>query len=271
MGRSFTLRSVLFVFIFVALMSATDGWAAEAPKIGNSILFADEHSRSRFEEYRAQLDKDPERYAAQLATIRQLEQSDIQYVICVEKGMDDRIEGKLSTDGDRALICIADVTNKEKQVTTLAARLAHELEHARQLDSGEFALMRDPASGVWGSQYGSYDIGDEVKAWKAQLAVADVSDFWMRRKGVWVPSLLRLFSNEQTDDGRARVLRQHGYANVNPVFNSNVLFASTSGYAVGQVVRPDTDRRSYMFARVHGIAADLPGRVDWTAGASAGE
>jgi len=138
------------------------------------------------------------------------------------------------------------------------ARIAHELEHARQFDAGELALACDPKTGRWASHYGSYDIGDEVKAWRAQLDVAGATDYWSHRRGTWTPTLLRLFANERNDAGRARVLAQHGYASVNPVFESNLRFDAATGYAVGQLVRPNLSRGANVFGRVWALDGRPP-------------
>jgi hypothetical protein len=166
------------------------------------------------------------------------------------------VEGKMTTDGERVVIFISDATGSKAQVASLNSRFAHELEHARQFDSGELALMCDPRTGVWSSHYSTYDIGDEVKAWSAQLAASVSTDFFMQRKGQWRPTLLRLFANAASDDERAQVLRQNGYDNVNPVFGANVRFGTAAGYAAGEVLRPDLERKRYMFARVYAIGPD---------------
>ncbi len=257
----YSVRSVVFV-IGLSLIALVPGTAsAEASKANASLLFADAHSKQRFDAYRAYLDSDPTRFAAALATIEQLERSEIQYVVSVGDPLGAGVEGLLSTDGVRALIRVADFSGPRREVTSLVARFAHEFEHARQFDAGELALARNPATGAWSSHYSSYDIGDEVKAWKAQLAVAEPNDYWYIRDGAFKPTLLRLFANAATDAARAQVLVQHGYADVNPTVGSALRFNSDTGFVAGQVIRPDASLRRNLFGRVFGIVADKAARV----------
>jgi hypothetical protein len=250
----------------MATANARIGLAAEAPKSGASIMFADAKSKQRFDEYRSLLEQDPSKYADQIATIRQLERSDVQYVISVCGGLGNGVEGKLSSDGERVIIYITDVGGPGAETASLHSRFAHELEHARQFDAGELGLARDPRTGHWASHYGSYDIGDEVAAWRAQLGVASAHDFWRRRDGISVPTVLRLFKDARTDEERAKVLVQNGYKNVNPIFSSNVRFAAAAGHAAGDVVRPDLSRGENLFGRVFDVVADAPGAAGPAAG-----
>src|SRR5215212_7214122 len=73
------------------------------------------------------------------------------------------------------------------------------------------------ADGKWHPSPTTYDIGDEVKAWSAQLNTSTGSDYWKIEGGTRKPSLLRQFANAKTDDERAGVLaRTSGYRNRNP-------------------------------------------------------
>jgi hypothetical protein len=261
MSREQCVRAVA-VAITVASVAfwSPAGRAAEAPmKTGSSILFVDDRARERFEKYRAFLQKDPEKFSAQLAAVARLERSDVQYVIAIVARPAPGVEGSLSCDGERVIVAVVDFGGPGAEVASLNSRFAHELEHARQFDAGELALARDPRTGVWRSHYASYDIGDEVKAWEAQLAASSPQDYWVHRKGVWLPTLLRLFANEKTDAARARVLVQHGYSSVNPVPGCNVRFAATAGYDVGQIVRPGLTGEMNVFGRV--FAIEPPARV----------
>jgi hypothetical protein len=255
MSREHCVRVVaVLVAVVSALLSSPPRSAAEAPpKTGSSILFVDDRARERFDEYRAFLNKDQKRFAAHLATIARLERSDVQYVIAVGVRFEPGVEGALTSDGERVIVSVVDFNGPGAEVASLFSRFAHELEHARQFDAGELALARDPQTGKWRSHYASYDIGDEIKAWEAQHVAASPQDYWLHRKGIWVPTLLRVFANEKTDAGRARVLVQHGYSSVNPVLNCNVRFAATAGYAVGQVVRPGLTGETNVFGRVFAV------------------
>jgi hypothetical protein len=249
-----TIVSIIVALFFLNGLAVR---ASDAPKLGGAILFADAHSKARFEAYRAFLEKDPVKFASELATVERLERSDVQYVVSVVARFDGRIEGELSTDGERVLVSVSDLGGPHAEVASLNSRFAHELEHARQFDAGELGLARDATTGRWASQYSSYDLGDEVEAWEAQLDASTVGDFWMRRDGMWIPTLLRLFANSKSDERRAQVLAQHGYSGVNPVFGSNVCFGATSGYTVGQLVRPDPSRGINMFGRVYAVQPNV--------------
>jgi hypothetical protein len=256
MPRELCVRAFLIATAVLSLTVHAAAGGVQPIKTGTSMLFADARSMQRFGEYRAVLDADPDRHAGQLATIRQLEQSDVQYVVAVVGLFGDGVEGKLTTDGERVVIYVSDVTGHVAQAASLVSRLAHELEHARQFDSGELALMCDPKSGAWSSHYGTYDIGDEVKAWAAQLALATPQDFFMQRRGQWRPTLLRVFANAETEEARAQVLIQNGYSKVNPVVGCNVRFGTAAGHYAGEVLRPNVDQKQYLFARVYAIGPD---------------
>jgi hypothetical protein len=256
MPRELCVRALVTVAVLALASTVCAAGAAQPIKTGTSILFADAKSMQRFREYEALVVGDPSRFAAQLATIKQLEVSDIQYVVAIVGLFGEGVEGKLTTDGERVVIYVSDATGTSAQAASLVSRFAHELEHARQFDSGELGLMRNPQTGVWSSHYGTYDIGDEVKAWSAQLTASLPGDFFMHRKGQWRPTLLRVFANAQTDEERARVLIQNGYSNVNPVFGANVRFGTAAGHYAGEVLRPDEERRQYMFARVFAVGPD---------------
>lgn len=256
MRRGPCVRVLVLVVAIMLIAHARVGRAAEAPKTGNSILFADADSKRRFDEYRALLEKDPSKYAAEVETVRRLERSDVQYVVSVCGRFGRGVEGKLSSDGERVIVYVTDIGGPAAETASLNSRFAHELEHARQFDAGELGLARDPNTGKWASHYGSYDIGDEVSAWRAQLALAIPQDFWAHRDGTWAPTLLRQFANARTDDERARVLVQNGYRGVNPIFASNVRFAAAAGHAAGDVVRPNLSRGENLFARVFDVVPD---------------
>src|SRR5262245_22228050 len=104
MPREQSVRAVVSLLALALFASYAAARPPEAPKIGASILFADDRSRQRFDEYRAFLESDPTKFASQLATIRRLEYSDVQYVVAVSAPIGGGVEGILSTDGERVLI-----------------------------------------------------------------------------------------------------------------------------------------------------------------------
>jgi hypothetical protein len=159
-------------------------------------------------------------------------------------------DGNLTTDGERIFISVSPERGTDRRVASMNACFAHELEHARQFDSGELAFTKDPETGRWYPDRASYDIGDEIKAWAAQLRAAPPTDFWLTREGPRRPSRLRAFASARTDEQRARVLIEYAYRNVFPVPGRNVVFSSKSRYSAGQLVRPDQGRN--FFGRVHG-------------------
>lgn len=225
--------------------------AAEPAKIDRSLDFTDERSAAAFRAYKTTLASDPSRYDAELATVSRLERSDVRYVIRVAPTAEPGVEGDVSTDGERVFVTVSDGGGPYGETASLASRLAHELEHARQFDAGELAFVRDPRDGRWKPQLSSYDIGDEVKAWAAQLRVASASDFWLVTHRKREPSVLKLFSLAADDDARAGVLRGHGYADRYPVRGCDVAFPRATGFAAGELVRP-TERLAF-FGRVRRV------------------
>jgi RHS repeat-associated protein len=216
---------------------------------GEIIDYADNDSRKAYEEYEKFLNKDPKKYASELATLNQLKNSDVTYVINLgEKA--GKGEGELTTDGNKIFININNVGGPSGETFSRNSRLAHELEHGRQFDSGELSFYKDPKTGQWTASPTTYDIGDEVKAFKAQQNVSQDSDYWTNKGGgAQRQSLLREFSNAKTDDERAGVLSRSAYPGRNQNRDSNVHFSPREGYKPGQLIRP-TDRPNY-FGRVH--------------------
>jgi hypothetical protein len=177
-----------------------------------AITFEAARAKRTFEAYVAFLERDPERYAAELATVHQLERSEVEYRVRLGGDFRPGVEGTLTTDGERVFVSI--LSDRDAQVYSRFSErscLAHELEHARQFDAGELAFER--VAGVWRVEWPSYDIGDEVRAWSAQLRVATNQDFWRRPEGSATarPSLLAKFAAARTDADRARVLGENSY------------------------------------------------------------
>ena len=215
---------------------------------GEIITFANKEARERFEEYEKHLNEDKKKYASELQTVNQLKESDVEYQLRTGGNFQEGTEGNVTTDGNRILVGISNVGGPQGETFSLNSRFAHELEHARQFDSGEFAFFKD-AKGQWRTSPTSYDIGDEVKAWKAQLNNAIVTDYWKNAGGTKKQSTLSLFSQAKTDDERAGVLVRNGYPNRNPYRDSNVVFSPKEGYKPGQLIRPA--ERPGFFGRVH--------------------
>ena len=213
-----------------------------------SVSFADDRARERYGAYVAWLERDPERFAGELATVRQLERSEVEYRFVTGGAFEWNVEGSVTTDGERVFVNIADRGSMSRN-----SRIAHELEHARQFDDGEIAFERNPATGRWSTNLASYDIGDEVKACHAQLRASLDSDLMRRREGSLFlePTVLGVFARAETDAERARVLASRGYGWVSRAMCANVTFGRDKGYAARQLVRPDGARR--FFGRVQRV------------------
>lgn len=188
------------------------------------IRFDSDAARRQFEAYVAFIEHDPARYSSERATVRQLEQSGIEYRIRVGGDFRPDVDGTLSTDGSCVVVAVSDGTGSNGKGAAPCSRfseracLAHELEHARQFDSRELSFTRDVRSGRWVPDPSSYDIGDEVNAWRAQLHVATGQDFWRRTEGSPAigPSLLAIFAAQQSDAARASLLQRSGYGHLAP-------------------------------------------------------
>ncbi len=247
-----TNRLFISIPIAIALILATAAPRhAEATKIGVSVTFADDVALEKYRAYVTYLASDPARFERDIATLARLEHSDVIYVIRIADTFESGIEGSLTTDGERIFV---NVSNRGgvRQAASLNSRLAHELEHARQFDAGEIAFSRDAKTKHWTPVYSSYDIGDEVKAWEAQLRLASPRDFWFSADKVGEGTLLQIFAEAGTPERRADVLLRNGYTDRNPVVDSDVVFPASTGFKAGQVVRPDGDRT--FFGRVNRVS-----------------
>jgi RHS repeat-associated protein len=215
---------------------------------GEVIDYANKDARKAFEEYEEFLNTDKKKYATELATLDQLKKSEVTYVInLAEKA--GKGEGELTTDGNKIFVNINNVGGPQGEEFSRNSRFGHELEHARQFDSGEMAFYKDRKTGEWRPSPASYDIGDEVKAWKVQQKLATATDYFTSKGGKTEPTLLREFANAKTDNERADVLSRSAYPSRNPSMNSNVRFSAGEGYKPGQLIRP-TDRPNF-FGRVY--------------------
>jgi hypothetical protein len=140
--------------------------------------------RKAYEKYLEFLNKDPKKYASELATIEQLKKSDVNYVVRLDQSGTDYANGKeggVTTDGKDVFINIANQGNGREQFS-LNATFGHELEHARQFDSGEWGFVSD-TNGNFVDKSGNFvggtiglDITDEIKAWAVTAKLATNSD-----------------------------------------------------------------------------------------------
>jgi RHS repeat-associated protein len=187
------------------------------------------------------LNKDPKKYASQLATVAKLDKSNVTYLVNVtsrELQGSHEAEGRTSTDGTNVTVTIRNIGGPQGEKFSLEGRFAHEFEHARQFEDGEFNFVRT-SSGEWVPDRSTYDIYDEVKAFNAQLGVsAPIQD---------TPLLRSLRDDRMNDTDRARILANGPYPNRNPV-SSNVTFLWNA--PPGILVRPNAAHPN-VFGRVH--------------------
>jgi hypothetical protein len=248
-----TIHGLLVVAAAVLVIAAAaPPGRAEAPKVGVSLTCADARAVEKYRAYVAFIASDPARFERELATLKRLEASDVQYVIRIGGELEPGVEGSLSTDGERVVVSVSNEGGVYGEVASLNSRLAHELEHARQFDEGEIAFGRDARTGRWQPVYTSYDIGDEIKAWEAQLRASTPKDFWRVTDRKRKATLLQLFAEAGSDTARGELLARSGYGNRNPVAESDVVFPETAGFAAGQVIRP-TEGRAF-FGRVRRVS-----------------
>lgn len=207
---------------------------------GEIIDYANKDSRKAFEEYEKFLNKDKKKYASELATLNQLKNSDVTYMIEVGgKQSSETAEGNTVPDaeGKSILVRIRNIGGAQGEKFDRNGRFAHELEHARQFDSGELAFARSQ-DGKWNPL--SYDIYDEVNAFNAQITVSPpIKD----------TPLLQSLRDERINDGdRARLLINRAYPGLeNRQERANVDRAW--GAKPGELVRPAANRP--FFGRVY--------------------
>ncbi|MBK6428197.1 MAG: hypothetical protein IPF82_19030 [Blastocatellia bacterium] len=251
--------AVALLSILVSSLVAPIVETEAAPLAFRGLTFADDESRRIFDGYVEFLGKDPARFERHLATIRQLQASEVHYHLVITGQAVDGIEGHVTSDGRSVFIHVTHVGGPNGEVASMNSRLAHEFEHARQFDSGEIAFVRDPVSGRWGPLVAAYDIGDDVKAWEAQLEASVNTDFFIgaRGTGVLIPSVLRQFADAVGFEDRASVLKANGYKDLRPIANANVRFTAKAQLEAGTVVHPGM--RKNFFGRVHGDRTELTG------------
>lgn len=204
---------------------------------GEQIDYADQGSREAYDDYEKFLNSNQKKYASELATLQQLKDSDVTYVINVASNASEHGQGELTTDGTKIFININSNGGPLGEAFSQNSRFAHELEHGRQFDSGELSFIKDPKTGEWQTNPATYDIGDEIKAFKVQQNAASDSDYFTRKGGTTQASLLSKLNNAKNDVERADILARNGYPNRNQRMNSNLVYHSDSGYKPGQLIR----------------------------------
>jgi hypothetical protein len=229
----------------IVLLGACAAGAIGPASASAAITFDGETAKRKFAAYVAFLERDPAKYAAELSTVHRLERSDVEYRVRVGGDFPRDVDGDLTTDGERVFVSVSNGTGANGRGGEAYSRfseracLAHELEHARQFDAGEFAFECDPVSGAWLAERPSFDIGDEMRAWLVQVRLSSGGDFWRRPGGSAVPrpSLLAAFASARTDADRIRVLRENGYDRLSRTPNC-VWAPPVDGFAPGRAVRP---------------------------------
>lgn len=145
---------------------------------GEIVDWANKDSRKFYEEYKKYvngLSDDNADKAGLLATLKQLEESSVTYVINVSTKIDEaggETEGRVNPDekGEKIMVNIRNIGNKNEE-WSLNSRFAHELTHAQQFDNGEIGFYKDAKTGKWSVTPGSYDSFDEVNAYRASVAI----------------------------------------------------------------------------------------------------
>jgi RHS repeat-associated protein len=225
---------------------------------GEKIDYANKDAKKAYEEYEEFLNKDPKRNASELATLRQLKDSDVTYVIKLDESSTDFSNGKegnLTSDGKLVFVNIANAGNGTEKFS-FNSRIGHELEHARQFDSGEFAFAFDKNGKSIGTV--AFDISEEVKAWQVSLKLASNADFKVKGgslQGLEF-SVLKEFRGSKTDDERSQVLARisNNYESTYARGGYDTNF-TVQGVAPGTLIRP-RDRQFNngtvrMFGRTH--------------------
>ena len=210
---------------------------------GAVVEFADKRARKKYEEYKAFLNKDPKKYKDLIATVQQLENSDVTFVVALggSSTFSGGTEGNvISPDGETVNVNIGNVGGPSGEQYSINSRFAHELEHARQFDSGEFAFVYDSNGNPVG--YTGLDIMDEVNAFQAQLTASIPTDFTVlggSKHKEFQFRVLDSFAKAETNEEKAQTIAKLGntykesYARGG--FGSNF---TLKGVQPGTLVRP---------------------------------
>ena len=188
---------------------------------GAILEFANKRAKGYYDDYMKQLSPSSIDYTNAI----QLEKSDIIYRLSVG-GMTGGAEGEVTFDGTKVHLHLD--SGGPMQDASLFSRLAHEIQHGVQVDTGMLGFRKEGR--VWKAAYN--DIHDEVQAWTAQLRQATDRDLLARTGN------LRGF-RDATD--KALFLVQRGYPGYAKVIN-DVYHAPrvVPGYPPGSVLKTAT-------------------------------
>src|ERR1041385_3601614 len=130
-------QAAVVILLAVAASCASARSAAPDPQPvapTGAISFAGGEARRAFEAYVQFLERDPEKFEGELATLRLVSGSQITYVVRIVDRFGGSAEGLLRADDERVFV---NVSARGDEVASLNSRLAQELEHARQFECGE--------------------------------------------------------------------------------------------------------------------------------------
>jgi RHS repeat-associated protein len=183
---------------------------------GAILIFATGKGREYYEEYLKNLDPNSQDYK----NAKQLEASDITYVISVE-GLEGKKEGEVTFDGQNVILNLD--SGGPTEDASMQSRLAHEIEHGVQVDNGALGFKKLP-NGKWEVTF--TDIQDEIQAWTAQQRQATDRD--------WHHGNLRDFANAKD---KADALIRRGYGQYAKRKHEVAFAPKIPGYAPGAVFR----------------------------------
>jgi RHS repeat-associated protein len=207
---------------------------------GRTISFANEDDEEQFKKYEAALAKDTKKYSSQIATVDQLRKSKVNYQFHVGgKQQSATAEGNVGFDGTNVTVNIRNVGGPSGEKFSLTGRIAHELEHARQVDSGELTFLQD-GKGNYSPSPITYDAMDEVRAFHAQLGLT------MPIESSKSPTLSNL-GMARTDREAANAIIQAYPRLKNRPLNSVYRLPASSGAQAGDIIRRGG------FGRVHSV------------------
>ena len=147
---------------------------------GETIECKTEECRDKLGKYLSSLDPDSE----ELKTFNQLNDSETNYVLNFsdsdsKDGKNN--EGEVGFDGSNVILNVNNV-GAGRESYSLSGRIGHELEHGRQVDNGELGFLKD-SKGKWKVNPNTFDLGDEMKAFDAQVRVSPSDAFKGRLSG----------------------------------------------------------------------------------------
>jgi RHS repeat-associated protein len=199
---------------------------------GETVGSADKDSQSAYDNYKKLLYSDRVKYAKEITTLEQLEKSERNYVITLTtKGFDRNAEGYTRPDKDGNITIALKNEGNGSEKLDLNGRMAHELEHGRQFDSGELTFAPD-SKGIWSPYFEHYDVGDEVKAFNAYLNVAT------KASDQRAYPIIRKLRRAENDAQKASYLLNGEYSNLEGrKYGSNYTPLKSLGKQPGEIVR----------------------------------